>query len=203
MKTLVIGLLLALSSASKAADISATAIAAPVINLYESKTSLYTDSIQIHDVTKIRSLLKAMRICDTGAYSYGSASCDSFVQGSNLQLIYQVDSKSTSVALATIIVNPMGYQNTLQFFIPDSSGKMHDNYILQTQLSTFPINKSAGFESRGYAFSNSSTQNNMLLAIQVIEGNIQDSNVDFNLMVNGQIAGSGTFKRCSTLNCGL
>ncbi len=164
----------------------------------------------------------AMGVCDRAAYNYGQASCDSYVGGS-MDMIIQFPSASSNTLLATFIAQPtynpylnyqaqlpsgwgllglaLGYTTGVYLPDPRSYNGAYRN-PLQLEMAVSAINNSQGFEARGYG-DFWTGYNRTLLAIQVPQGKREDSNLNFNFMIQGNTAAQGTFNRCQRVNCGL
>ncbi len=182
-----------------------------------------TSTLRVTNGSRMKQFFKyGMGVCDRAATNYGQASCDAYV-GGYMDIIIQFPNSSNSSMLATFIArpkyNPYGnYSVQLPsgwgllgialgavtgVYIPDPksyTGAYRNP--LQLEMAVSAINNSAGFEARGYG-DYWTGANTTLLAIQVPNGKVQDNQINFNFMVGGQNAASGSMTKCRTMNCGL
>lgn len=164
---------------------------------YAYKQSLRAEQLTATNPGKMAAFLKAINFCDRAANSYGQASCNS-ISPSMVDLVFQASADGNS-GLVTILANRNMLDNNL-LFIPDLKNyNQNISNVMQLKMPIWPINKSAGFEARGYT--DLSTRN--LISIQVLSEKTTDSSVEFNLLFNGEKIAEGSMVRCSTLNCGL
>ena len=182
-----------------------------------------TSTIRITNGARMKQFFKfAMGVCDRAATNFGQASCDAYA-GGLMDIIIQFPSASNSSMLATFIARPRHNPNgnfSAQFpsgwgllgmalgsvtgvHIPDPksyTGAYRNP--LQLEMAVSAINNSNGFEARGYG-DYWTGANTTLLSIQVPQGKIEDNQINFNFLVGGQKAASGSMTKCRTLNCGL
>lgn len=185
-----------------------------------------TSRITVVNAQKMKDLFKfGMGVCDRAANNYGQSNCDAYLSG-QMDIIIQLPTGPAATAntmLATFIAQPKynpyyNYQAQLPsgwgilgaaigyatgIYLPDPkyyTGATRNP--LQLQMVVSAINNSAGFEARGYG-DYWTGLNTTLLAIQVPQGKVENSNFNFNFLVQGTVAAQGTMSRCRTPNCGL
>jgi len=182
-----------------------------------------TSVLRIVNAVQMKEFFKqAMGVCDRAALNYGQAACDAYVAG-QMDIIIQFPNSKNSSLLATFIAQPKynpyaNYQATLPsgwgllglalgattgIYLPDP--KQYNGAYrnpLQLEMAVSAINNSTGFEARGYG-DYWTGYNRTLLALQVPQGKIEDSSLNFNFQILGQTAAQGTFTRCRTQNCNL
>lgn len=185
-----------------------------------------TSSFQITNVALMKEFYKmGMGVCDRGAKNYqniGSANCDFYIQGYT-DIVVQFPPNGQGQAIVTFIAKPkqnpyVNYSGQLPsgwgllgaaigyftgVYIPDPSyytGAYRDP--LQIPMTVSPTNNSLGFEARGYG-DYWTGLNKTLVAIQVLNGNVNSSNLTYNLLIGGQVAANGVMSKCQYANCGL
>lgn len=182
-----------------------------------------TSVLRFTNVTAMKQFFKlAMGVCDRAAYNYGQASCDTYTNG-YMDMIIQFPNANSSTMLATFIAKPRYnpyYNYSAQFpsgwgllgialgyttgvYLPDPktyTGAYRNP--LQLEMAVSAINNSAGFEARGYGDAWTGA-NTTVIAIQVPQGKVQDTQFNFNFLVGGQNAAVGSMTKCRTVNCGL
>lgn len=182
-----------------------------------------TSTIRVTNGARMKQFFKfAMGVCDRAATNFGQASCDAYV-GGNMDIIIQFPNASNSSMLATFIARPrhnphgnfsaqfpsgwgllgiaLGSVTGVHIPDPQSYTGAYRN-PLQLEMAVSAINNSAGFEARGYG-DYWTGANTTLLAIQVPQGKIEDNQINFNFLVGGQKAATGSMTKCRALNCGL
>ena len=172
---------------------------------------------------------QGMGVCNRAAKNYGTASCQAYSSGYT-DIIIQFPNVTTNTLLATFIAQPRnnGYSTysaqlpsgqgllglalgwTTGIFLPDPKayyGAMKNPLQLELQVSA--INGTTpgaaggtGFQAQGYG-DFWTGYNRTLIAIQVPKGAVTDNSFNFNFLVQGQTAASGTMTRCRYTNCNL
>ncbi len=200
-----------------------------VANYQYNSTGFYADnysgtsSLRVVNGSKMREFFKlAMGVCDRAAANYGQASCDSYIGGS-MDMIIQLPPTGANSLLVTIIAKPKynQYYNysaqlpsgygllglalgmTTGVYIPDP--KQYFGAVrnpLRLEMAVSAINNSTGFSANGYGDYNTG-YNRTKLTIEVPQGKVESSTLNFIFKVQDVPAAQGTFTRCRTLNCGI
>lgn len=183
-----------------------------------------TATLRITNTTKMKELYKlGMGVCDRAATNYGQANCDVYINGYTDVIIQFPPDGSTGTALVTIIAQPRynPYVN-YSFQLPSGGGLLGIalGYLtgytlpdpkayqgayrdpLQIQMVVSPTNNNQGFEARGYG-DYWTGLNQTVVSIQVPNGNTNSSTLNYNLLIGGVQAATGTMSRCKYYNCNL
>lgn len=192
-------------------------------NGFYADTYSGTSSLRVVNGAKMREFFKlAMGVCDRAANNYGQASCDSYIGGS-MDMIIQFPPTGANSLLATIIAQPrynQYYNYSAQLpsgygllgaalglatgvYIPDP--KQYFGAVrnpLRLEMAVSAINNSTGFSANGYGDYNTG-YNRTKLTIEVPQGKVESSTLNFIFKVQDVPAAQGTFTRCRTLNCGI
>jgi hypothetical protein len=182
-----------------------------------------TSTLRVTNVAKMEEFFQqGMGVCNRAAKNYGTANCSAYSSGYT-DIIIQFPNVTTNTLLATFIAQPRynGYSTysaqlpsgqgllglalgwTTGIYLPDPKayyGAMKNP--LQLELKVSAINNSTGFQAQGYG-DFWTGYNRTLIAVQVPKGTVQDNSFNFNFMVQGVTAASGTMSRCRYANCNL
>jgi hypothetical protein len=185
-------------------------------------------SLRMTDQNKMREFFKlAMGVCDRGAANYqniGQANCSYYLSG-YMDIILQFPQQMNGNAIATFIARPrqnpyvnytgqlpsgwgligaaLGYLTGGQMQIPDPSyysGAYRNP--LQLQMTVTPTNNSQGFEARAYGDAWTGA-NQTLITLQVLNGSVNSTNLNYTMIIGNTPAATGTMSRCQSQNCGL
>lgn len=148
-------------------------------------------SLKIVNNHKMSQLLQSVGLCSNAAYNYGIYKCESLVPRTKLMM------KSSSD----------GFTGRLAIFLEMASNTYvtAENVIhsfssaAELDLSFFQINDRAGFEGRGYSHIGKS----QLVSIQIQNGNLSNSVLDFELFLANEKVADGKMAKCDIARCGL
>ena len=182
-----------------------------------------TTSFRITNSAIMKNLFKkGMGVCDLAHSNLGQANCDAYIRG-YVDVIIQLPSSTSGSAVATIIARP--YQDPYFNFygqLPSARGLLglalgwvtgiyipEPSYYqgayrnpLQIQMAVSPINNSQGFQANGFGDAWTGL-NQTTVSIQVMNGSVNSTNLNYKLLIGHQEAAEGTMRRCQTMNCGL
>jgi hypothetical protein len=148
-------------------------------------------SLKTVNTYKMAQLLQSVGLCSNADYNYGTYNCNTLVPKAKLMIESSSD----------------GNTGRLAIFLEMASEKYVtvDNVIrsvssaTELALSFFPINDRAGFEGRGYSHIGQA----QLVSLQIQNGNLSSSSLDFQLLLANEKIAEGQMNKCDVSRCGL
>lgn len=156
----------------------------------------------------------AMGVCDRNHSDGGLADCSNWVSGYHDFVIVAGSLSASTVKVVIRSYPQVNYGQWYSYSIPSFSQfvlgafgfNTYNNYGVYNPMiltmTVSPINGNKGFELRGNG-PQYSAGSGLLFQIQVLNGKLEDTKLNYTMYFNSDLAATGSLARCATQNCGL